>query len=191
MTRWSAFVVAVVFAGVLGWNAIADHRPRISVPLDEASSAPTSCHVRGRGLFVLPDPRCTPGEVNPNVIQATIGQTICEPNWSRTMRPPESVTEPEKRRLAIAYGYYAGRRLGAYQLDHVIAISLGGAANSSQNLWPEANYPRISPDSYYPNPKDRLESRLRSLVCRDRMPLTQAQHILATDWVASYRRYVR
>jgi hypothetical protein len=101
MTRWSAFLVAVVFAGVLGWNAIADHRPHIGVPLAEASSAPTSCHVRGRGrgVFVLPDPRCTPGQVNPNVTQAAIGQTICEANGSRTLRPPESVTEPEKRRL--------------------------------------------------------------------------------------------
>ena len=36
-----------------------------------------SCHVRARGLLVLPDPACTPGAVNPQVTQATIGETIC------------------------------------------------------------------------------------------------------------------
>ena len=47
--------------------------------------------------------------------------------------------------------------LHAYEYDHLIPLELGGAPNSPRNLWPE---PGASP-----NPKDRLENRLRVLVC--------------------------
>jgi hypothetical protein len=149
-----------------------------------------SCHVRGRGLFVLPDPRCTPGATNPAVSQATIAQTICVPGWSERVRPPESVTEPQKRRELAAYGYYDGRELGRYELDHLIPISLGGATDSLRNLWPEPDYPHVAAGSYDRNPKDRLEYRLYSLVCDRRLSLGAARRQIARDWVASYRRYV-
>ena len=141
-----------------------------------------SCHAIGAGLFVLPDPSCTPGAVDPAVTEASIGRTICRAGWTSSVRPPEAVTEAEKRASIAAYGDYAGRRLGAYEYDHLVPLELGGAVNDPRNLWPERGES--------PNPKDRLEDALNALVCARRMGLAEAQQAIAGDWVAAYRRYV-
>ncbi len=143
------------------------------------AGAAAACHARGHGLFSLPDPRCTPGAVNPAVTQGDIGRTICRSGWTRTVRPPESVTEPEKRASMRLYGDRGP--LHAYEYDHLIPLELGGAPNSPRNLWPE---PGGSP-----NPKDRLENHLRALVCERRLSLAAARRAIATNWVATYRRY--
>ena len=104
------------------------------------------------------------------------------------MRPPESVTEPEKRALMAAYGNTAP--LSSVEMDHIVSLGLGGAANDARNLYPEPNDPGVSPDSYYQNPKDVLEGRLHDLVCAGRLSLARAQTDLARDWPAAYRRYV-
>jgi hypothetical protein len=140
-----------------------------------------SCHARGRGLFSLPDPRCTPGAIDPAVTPADIGRTICRSGYTETVRPPESVTEDEKRASLRAYG--DRRPLHYYEYDHLVPLELGGARNSPRNLWPE---PGASP-----NPKDELEYRLRTRVCDGEMKLAAAQLAIARDWVTAYHRYVR
>jgi hypothetical protein len=151
---------------------------------------PGSCHPRGHGLFVLPDASCTPGATNPAVTQATMGATICTPGWSESVRPPESVTEPQKRLAIAAYGSYDGQSLGVYEFDHLISISLGGALDSPKNLWPEPDYPGVAGSSFTLNPKDKLEDKLHVLVCSGRMSLASAQHLLSTDWIAGYRTWI-
>jgi hypothetical protein len=151
--------------------------------------APGTCHYRGSGLFAQPDPRCGPGALNPAVTQANLKQTICRPGgYTRSVRPPKRVTEPEKRALMAAYGNTAP--LSTVQLDHIISLSADGAVNDAANLYPEPDYRGVSPDSYYHNPKDKLEERLFELVCRGHMSLARAQAALAHDWPAAYRRYV-
>jgi hypothetical protein len=140
--------------------------------------APGSCHARGRGLYSLPDPRCTPGALNPKVTQRSIGATICRSGYSESVRPTESITEAEKRGSLRAYG--DTRPLHDYEYDHLVPLEIGGAPNAPRNLWPE---PGASP-----NPKDRLENRLHALVCERRMSLAAAQLALARNWVAAYRR---
>lgn len=145
-----------------------------------------SCHAVGSGLYALPDPRCTPGAVDPAVTQATIGETICRPGWTGTVRPPESVSEPEKYASMAAYGV-AGPA-SRYEYDHLVPLELGGAANDPRNLWPELDFSR--PEGYDElNPKDALEYALRDRVCDGRMTLAAAQRAIARDWVAASRRY--
>ncbi len=72
-----------------------------------------------------------------------------------------------------AYG--DGGSMSAYEYDHLISLELGGATNDARNLWPE---PGGSP-----NPKDSVENALHRRVCDGEMSLSQAQHIIATDWV--------
>lgn len=151
---------------------------------------PYSCHVRGTGLYVLPDRRCTPGAINPAVTQANIASTICRAGWSESQRPPESITEPQKRLSLAAYGYYDGRALGSYEFDHLISLELGGASDSPKNLWPEPDYPGVSTSSYYLNPKDHVEDKLHDWVCEHRISLASAQHIIATDWISWYRAHI-
>jgi hypothetical protein len=145
---------------------------------DPPQPAPGSCHARGQGRFTLPDRRCTPGVADPAVTQANIGRTICRPGYTKKVRPPESVTRPEKHATMRAYGATGSPH--AYEYDHLISLELGGASNDTQNLWPE---PGASP-----NPKDRLENRLRRMVCDGTISLSTARRQIATDWVKSYRR---
>ncbi len=156
-----------------------------SADVVQRQAAPGSCHAIGSGLYSRPDPRCTPGAVNPAVTQATIAATICRSGWSSSVRPPESVTEPEKYASMAAYG--APGRASGYEYDHDVPLELGGAVNDPRNLWPEPDY--AHPSAYYLNPKDHLEDALRRLVCDGAMSLAQAQRAIAADWVAAYERY--
>ena len=108
-----------------------------------------SCHVRGHDPFNTPDPRCTPGALNPAVTQTTIRQTICRSGYSSSIRPSTSVTGPEKLASMRAYGFHQGP--GAYEYDHLISLEMGGAANDSRNLWPE--------NGGSPNLKDKRAGR--------------------------------
>ena len=143
-----------------------------------------SCRAIGSGLEQRPDRRCTPGAVNPAVTQATIGSTICRAGWTSTVRPPESVTEPEKLASLRAYGEGPS---SAFEYDHFVPLELGGAVNDPRNLWPEPDYPARA--GFYLNPKDHLETALKRLVCSGRMSLALAQREIAANWVAAFRRY--
>jgi hypothetical protein len=138
---------------------------------------------------VLPDPHCTPGATNPAVTQANIDSTICKVGWSESQRPPESVTEPQKRRSLAAYGYYDGRSLHEYEFDHLISLELGGAPDSPKNLWPEPDYPG-GDNSYVLNPKDQVEDELHESVCDGQISLAAAQHIIAHNWIEWYRAHI-
>ena len=137
-----------------------------------------SCHAIGSRMYSRPDPRCTPGTLNPEVTQATIGRTICRSGWTPTVRPPESITEPERFASMRAYG--ARGPASDYEYDHFVPLELGGATNDPRNLWPE---PGASP-----NPKDAVEDELNRAVCEERMTLARAQHAIVSDWVALARK---
>lgn len=135
----------------------------------------------------LPDPRITPGAVNPDVTQETIGTTICVRGWTRTVRPPERYTYALKRRQIREYGYQ-DRRLRDFEEDHLIPLSVGGSPTDPRNLWPE---PRTAPDGWTADMKDELEAVLSRLVCQHRVPLDVAQSAFAADWEAAYRLYIQ
>jgi len=184
--------VAVVAAGaplVLAPASVAGRAPSglaystASGYVVQRQPAPGSCHAIGAGLYSRPDPRCTPGTVNPAVTQATIGATICRSGWTSTVRPAESITEPEKYASMTAYGDRGGA--SGYEYDHVVPLELGGAVNDPRNLWPEPDYARRS--GFYLNPKDRLENAMRRMVCHGTMTLAAAQRAIASNWVAAYR----
>lgn len=148
--------------------------------------APGSCHYTYIGPDPLPDPRCTPGAINPQVTQADIDSTICSGGFTSTIRPPESVTEPEKEASAAAYGYTGSLHVAEY--DHLVPLELGGDPNDAANLWVE---PPDNPNATsFANTKDTLEDRLNSLVCEGRVPLASAQQAIAGNWVWAYRAYV-
>lgn len=135
----------------------------------------------------LPDPRLTRGAINPAVTQATLRETICRRGgYTRSIRPPERYTEELKRRQIREYGY-RDRRLRDFEEDHLISLELGGSPDSPRNLWPE---PRRVVDGWGSYAKDRLEDRLHWMVCHGRIALSQAQYLIAHDWIAAYRRYI-
>jgi hypothetical protein len=178
MSRFSNAVIAVALAAGTGGWAAGLGTARLGTA--RGASRAGSCHARGAGDFALPDPRCTPGAIDPRVTQRNIRVTICRRGYTKTVRPPASVTAREKRASMVAYGDHGSPR--QYEYDHLIPLELGGAPNDQRNLWPE-------PGSV-PNPKDALENRLRRLVCDRAMSLAAARRQIAGNWVSAYHRLV-
>ncbi len=151
----------------------------------EPQPAPGTCHYSWVGRDPLPDPRCTPGAVDPAVTQSDIGSTICKAGWTATVRPPEGVTGPEKEASAAAYGYTGPFATAEY--DHLIPLELGGDPDDPANLWVEPNDDPDATSTH--NAKDDLEDTLRELVCAGKLPLATARQAIASDWVAAAARY--
>jgi hypothetical protein len=146
---------------------------------------PGSCHYSWVGPYPLPDPICTPGAVDPQVTQDNLSSTICRIGWTATVRPPESVTGPEKVASAAAYDYTGPWDTAEY--DHLVPLDLGGDPNDPANLWVE---PNDRPGATtFTNSKDTLEITLNQLVCSGQLTLAAAQEAIASDWVTAYQRY--
>jgi hypothetical protein len=118
-----------------------------------------------RAPILLPSATLTPGALNPDVTQATIGTTICVRGWTRTVRPPSSYTSALKEEQLRRYGLRGPP--SAYQEDHLISLELGGSSTDPRNLWPQP-YPRASQ-------VDRIENELNAKVCAGELTLAEAQ----------------
>lgn len=136
-----------------------------------------TCNYRAGGA--LPDRRCTPGALNATVTQKTIHRTICVRGWTAKIRPPVSVTEPEKLASMKQYGVM---HPGNYEYDHLISLELGGAPNSPRNLWPEPHHAELNGKDVGSFAKDAVENRLRAGVCSGKITLARARTIIRTDW---------
>ncbi len=148
--------------------------------------SPGSRHYGWVGTFPLPDQACTPGAIDPLVTQADIGSTICASGYTAGIRPPESVTEPEKQASALAYGYTGPFSTAEY--DHLIPLELGGDPNDPANLWIEPNDNPAA--TTFVNSKDSLENRLNDLVCSGQVTLLAAQLAISSNWVTAYQKYM-
>jgi hypothetical protein len=115
------------------------------------------------------------------VTQANISKTICVTGYTATIRPPVSYTDPLKQELMRNYGL-TGPPAG-YELDHFVALELGGNATSPANLWPEAYLP--TPGAHE---KDKVENYLHKQVCAGAMTLADAQRQIRTDWLAVWNQ---
>lgn len=129
------------------------------------------------GLPSRPDPRLTPGEA---FADATVG-TVCVPGYARRTR---NVLAEQYVQVFTAYRVAFPQPTGAYELDHLIPLELGGD-NDNRNLWPQPSEPLPGF-----NQKDELENLLHERVCSGAMSLLDAQRGIAVDWVAMYRRFV-
>lgn len=139
------------------------------------SAGQRAAHIRCIEHDGLPDPHCTPGAIRSGVSLTT----ICAFGYSRSVRPPESYTEPLKLRQMRAYGLTGPP--SDYEEDHLVPLSIGGAPRDPRNLWPE---PRTGPNNA--EQKDRLETWAARMACAERIPLARLQHQMASDWIALY-----
>ena len=105
---------------------------------------------------------------------------ICVSGYSKKVR---NVPSDVKQQVCAEYGI-TSHQPGEYEVDHLISLELGGS-NSIKNLWPQ---------SYLTQPwnahvKDKLENELHAEVCSGQIDLPTAQHEIATDWIASYKKH--
>src|SRR5512143_1301294 len=122
----------------------------------------------------LPDAACTPGAI---FADATADK-VCTPGYSSSVRdvPPEV-----KAQVYAEYGI-SSHEPGQYEVDHLIALELGGS-NDIANLWPEPAEPR--PGFHE---KDKVENYLHKQVCDGAMSMADAQYIIATNWLSVYNQ---
>jgi len=88
-----------------------------------------------------------------------------------------------RQRVLQEYGM-SNARPEDYEIDYLIAPRLGGTEDI-RNLWPEPYRTRM----WNAHVKDALEERLHEMVCRGELDLLTAQHDIATDWIAAYKKY--
>lgn len=130
---------------------------------DVRSGDEARCHAHDG----LPDAACTPGDV-----EDIDTKTLC----TQSTKERRAVSEATKRAVFAEYGIATPAPHGAYEVDHLVSLELGGS-NDIANLWPEAAEPR--PGFHE---KDQVENELHRQVCAGTMTLGDAQHIIATDW---------
>jgi hypothetical protein len=143
-SSWLVVALLGALALIAVWPLL---RPRPSEPVVRASWA------------------LTPGALNPEVTQATIGSTICVRGWTKTVRPPTSYTNELKRRQIPQYGLTG--TLADFQEDHLISLELGGDPTDPHNLWPEPIKRATE--------VDRIENELNQKVCEGSLSLAEAQ----------------
>ena len=118
----------------------------------------------------LPDSSCTPGDAFPNVTTTQ----VCTPGYAQSVR---NVPQSVKNQVFAEYGV-TSHPVGAYEVDHLISLELGGS-NDITNLWPE---PYTGP--YNAHTKDKVENYLHAQVCSGKIPLKEAQVEIAENWKA-------
>jgi len=171
-----AVLIAVAFVVFAAYeeNTVYSH-PSIPVTSTPNIQSDTQCHIVND---ILPDPKCTPGAIDPTVTQDNIDTTICVPGYTKTVRPPVSVTEPQKLESMKAYGFNDSP--SNYEFDHLIPLELGGARDDMRNLWPEPHSSSFT--------KDGIENYLHDQVCSGNMKLGDAQKKIATNWYDYWMR---
>ena len=126
-----------------------------------------------RGL--VPDHNLTPG--------ATRNVTVSE---VCTMAHEEVIAEVSnslRQKVFQEYGI-VNSHPDDYEIDYLIAPGLGGWKRSTifgQNHTISA--------AWNAHVKDDLEEHLHQLVCAGNLDLSTAQHDIASDWIAAYKKY--
>jgi hypothetical protein len=124
---------------------------------------------------VIPNRSLTPGATR----QVAIGD-VCSMAQEEVIKPV-----PASLRHKVFQEYGIGNsRADDYEVDYLIAPGLGGVEDI-HNLWPEPNTSTL----WNAHVKDALEERLHELVCLRKLDLSTAQHDIATDWIAAYKKY--
>lgn len=157
---------------------------RASQPLRAVTLPPAQggCHTRTMNGFVIPDPNCTPGAINPTVTVTVLR----DPAFRTACIRQQVTTEHEKSQTYDWYSIpHPANNTGGSQScerDHLVSLELGGA-DTLDNIWPQCGPPGVSLAERYFKQKDAVENYLAWRVRRGEMDLAQAQRGIATNWM--------
>jgi hypothetical protein len=143
--------------------------------------APGACRVLLKGDTPIPDPKCTPGAINPTI---TI-EMIQDGTFSTKCVRSQGTSAAEKASMYEFYGI--SRPLQNYgetqscELDHLVPLDLGGA-DTLDNIWPQCGPPSVPLTQRYFKLKDMVEIYLLKQVRDGKISLSDAQRGIAGDW---------
>jgi hypothetical protein len=133
-------------------------------------------HSDQKALRLLPDRTFTPG--------ATRSVNLADVCSQREEDLDPAVSDRVRKVVFQEYGMMSSTKTDGYQVDYLINPQLGGTADV-RNLWPEPYGSTV----WNAHAKDALEDRLHRMVCDKQIDLASAQHAIATDWIAAYKKY--
>jgi hypothetical protein len=128
-------------------------------------------------LPILPDSLITPGDTFPGALE-----NICRKGYTKEVR---NVSKATKEKVFKLYKITQHKQ-GEFEIDHLIPLTIGGN-NNIKNLWPQS----YLTEPWNAHKKDRLENRLRRLICTGKITLQEAQYAIAHDWIAAYIKYIQ
>ncbi len=155
--------------------------PKASTPFAKADTS-QGCKTRTKLGFPVPDPKCTPGAINPTVTL----EVLQNPSFKTGCIRDCATKETDKN---VTYGFYSiphpKVNTGENQvceLDHLVSLELGGA-DTLDNIWPQCG-PASETDlnRRYFKQKDLVENYLAARVKSGKMKLADVQKGIATDW---------
>ena len=165
--RALAVIGLLIVAGCAGSQAVRESATTTNPPVSTTQQAPPT------GGVLIQDMSLSPGAADPRVTQANIHETICVSGYTPSVR---NVSAATKREVFAEYGI-SNPAPGAYAVDHLIPLALGGS-NDIANLWPEAyTGPANARD------KDVWENRLHKQVCLGQVTLAVAQDQMIHWWL--------
>jgi len=132
----------------------------------------------------LPDPRMTPGSIDPAVTQDNIHATVCVKGYTERVRPDKDYTNRLKHEQLRQY-HYQDVNPGNYEQDHLIPLNIGGNPSDPRNLWPQPRQGEWSADK-----KNDLEFVVYKMVCKGELSLQEAQQRVAHNWIQAYQDWV-
>jgi len=106
---------------------------------------------------------------------------VCRPDYGHDIGP---IPQERGQQVLLAYGLL-NTDPGAYKIDHLIPLALGGS-NNITNLWPLAR--NAEPWNAYV--KDVFERKLHTMICTGGLSLQEVQAALAKDWISAYWRWI-
>ncbi len=159
---------------------VAGVQPTASKPLGPADAS-HGCTTQTKSGFPVPDPKCTPGAVNPSV---TI-DVLKNPSFRTGCIRDCATSEDDKNATYAQYGIpHPTHNEGASQvceLDHLVSLELGGA-DTLDNIWPQCGPNQVPLAKRYFKQKDAVENYLAEQVRTGTIDLAKAQTAIATDW---------
>lgn len=148
---------------------------------DSVEAHPGTCRPRVKNGIPLPDPKCTPGAVNPTITQ----KVLRDPDFRTSCVRDGATTASQKAKTYAFYGIeHPKDNRGVKQiceLDHLISLELGGA-DTLENIWPQCGPSKVILRERYFKKKDLVENYLARRVRSGSMKLGDAQAAIAEDW---------
>src|SRR5437660_2135449 len=145
------------------------------------ATVPNTCHTRFKGEFLLPDPACTPGAVNPTVTT----EVLQDPTFRTACVRGHASSSAQKNHTydlyTIAHPNNNTGQTQTCELDHLISLELGGA-DTVDNIWPQCGPDGAVLSERFFKRKDAVENFLAKQVREGKMSLADAQKGIATDW---------
>jgi hypothetical protein len=158
--------------------------PKASSPLG-TDAATSGCEFKSNHGYALPDPRCTPGAINPTVTLAVLQATAKTKKFTTSCDRDVASSASAK---AAMYGAYSDTKpmsnkgqAQTCELDHLVSLELGGA-DTLDNIWPQCGPAGVILKQRYFKIKDSVENYLAVQVKMGDISLESAQHGIATDW---------